>query len=38
MHAYPHEGKHLTVNTERERAQAEAAIVEFYTVLSDQIT
>jgi glucose-1-phosphate cytidylyltransferase len=36
LHAHRHEGKHLTVNTERDRAAAEAAIVEFYTVLSDQ--
>jgi glucose-1-phosphate cytidylyltransferase len=36
LDAYRHEGKHLTVNTERDRSVAEAEIVEFYTVLSDQ--
>jgi glucose-1-phosphate cytidylyltransferase len=36
MHAFCHEGKHLTVNTEKDRTQAEREIVEFYTVMGDQ--
>lgn len=37
LFAYQHTGKHLTVNTEKERAQAEAQIVEFYTASDAQI-
>ena len=37
LFAYQHTGKHLTVNTEQERAQAEAQIVEFYTASDAQI-
>ena len=33
LYAYRHSGKHLTVNTEKERTQAEEQIVEFLTVL-----
>jgi glucose-1-phosphate cytidylyltransferase len=33
--AYRHEGKHLTINTEKDRTQAELDIVEFYTVMSE---
>jgi glucose-1-phosphate cytidylyltransferase len=32
LHAYKHEGKHLTVNTEKERSQAEADLIGFYTL------
>jgi len=32
MHAFRHEGKHLTVNTESERRMAEKEIVSFYTL------
>jgi glucose-1-phosphate cytidylyltransferase len=35
MHAFRHEGKHLTINTEKDRAQAEMDLVEFYTVMGD---
>jgi glucose-1-phosphate cytidylyltransferase len=35
LQAFRHEGKHLTVNTEKDRQQAEQDIIEFYTVLSD---
>jgi glucose-1-phosphate cytidylyltransferase len=35
LHAYRHEGRHLTINTEKDRTQAEKDIVEFYTVMSD---
>jgi glucose-1-phosphate cytidylyltransferase len=31
LYTYRHKGKHLTVNTEKERVQAETDIVEFYT-------
>lgn len=30
--AYPHPGKHLTVNTEKERQSAESEIIELYTL------
>jgi glucose-1-phosphate cytidylyltransferase len=33
LYAYRHSGKHLTVNTEKERALAEEQIVEFLTVM-----
>ena len=33
LHAYRHSGKHLTVNTEKERTLAEEQIVEFLTVM-----
>ncbi len=32
---YPHNGKHLTVNTENELANAEKEIVDFYTVTEE---
>jgi glucose-1-phosphate cytidylyltransferase len=32
MYAFRHEGKHLTVNTEKERDQAEKEIPSFYTL------
>jgi glucose-1-phosphate cytidylyltransferase len=35
LQVFCHEGKHLTVNTEKDRTQAEMDIVEFYTVLGD---
>lgn len=33
LHAYRHSGKHLTVNSEKERTLAEEQIVEFLTVM-----
>lgn len=33
LFAYRHTGRHLTVNTEKERQLAEAAVTEFYTVI-----
>jgi glucose-1-phosphate cytidylyltransferase len=33
LYTYQHTGKHLTVNTEKERADAEGELVEFYTYL-----
>lgn len=35
LFAYRHQGRHLTVNTPRELAQAESAMAEFYTVPSE---
>lgn len=32
LHAYRHDGQHLTVNTEKERESAEEQLMEFYTV------
>ena len=32
LSAYVHKGKHLTVNTEKERQTAEAEIIELYTL------
>jgi len=37
LFAHRHTGKHLTVNTEKDRALAEAQIVEFYTHSDGQI-
>lgn len=36
LFAYPHRGKHLTVNTEGDRVQAERHVVEFLTLLERQ--
>jgi glucose-1-phosphate cytidylyltransferase len=36
FHVHRHEGSHVTVNTEKERAQAETRLVDFYTILEDQ--
>lgn len=36
LHAYRHTGKHLTVNTEKERADAEVEMVEFFTYMDGQ--
>jgi glucose-1-phosphate cytidylyltransferase len=33
LYTYQHTGKHLTVNTEKERANAEVEIVEFFTYM-----
>ena len=33
FNVYRHEGRHLTINTEKERAMAEAQVGEFFTVL-----
>lgn len=35
LSAYEHEGKHLTVNTEKERAAAETEMIEFFTVMDE---
>ena len=32
LHAFRHQGSHLTVNTEKERAQAEKQLVQMFTV------
>lgn len=36
LFVHRHEGKHLTVNTEKERTSAEREVVEFYTLLDNQ--
>jgi NDP-sugar pyrophosphorylase family protein len=36
LFAYQHTGKHLTVNTEKDRAAAETEMVEFYTYMDGQ--
>jgi glucose-1-phosphate cytidylyltransferase len=36
LYTYQHTGKHLTVNTEKERADAELEIVEFFTYMDGQ--
>lgn len=36
LYTYQHTGKHLTVNTEKERATAEVEIVEFFTYMDGQ--
>jgi glucose-1-phosphate cytidylyltransferase len=36
LQAYRHTGKHLTVNTEKERANAEIEMVEFFTYMDGQ--
>jgi NDP-sugar pyrophosphorylase family protein len=38
LYSYQHTGKHLTVNTEKERAVAEVEVVEFYTYMNGQTT
>jgi NDP-sugar pyrophosphorylase family protein len=35
LSAYQHEGKHLTVNTEKERAAAEIEMIEFFTIMDE---
>jgi glucose-1-phosphate cytidylyltransferase len=35
LRAHCHEGKHLTVNTEKDRSQAELDILDFFTLLGD---
>jgi glucose-1-phosphate cytidylyltransferase len=35
LHAFRHAGRHVTVNTEKERSEAEAHITEFFTVLEN---
>lgn len=37
VYAYQHEGRHLTVNTENDRALAETEMVEFFTLMDEQI-
>jgi NDP-sugar pyrophosphorylase family protein len=34
--AYQHNGKHLTINTEKERDDAESGMIEFFTVMDEQ--
>jgi NDP-sugar pyrophosphorylase family protein len=36
LYTYQHTGKHLTVNTEKERAHAEVELVEFFTYMDGQ--
>jgi len=36
LFAYQHTGKHLTVNTEKDRAAAETEMIEFYTYMGGQ--
>lgn len=36
LYAYEHTGKHLTVNTEKERAEAETEVIEFFTIMDGQ--
>ena len=36
LNAYEHKGKHLTVNTEKERAEAETEVIEFFTYMDGQ--
>jgi glucose-1-phosphate cytidylyltransferase len=36
LFAYQHRGRHLTVNTEKERMQAEAQMTDFATVMDYQ--
>ncbi len=36
LSVYQHQGKHLTVNTEKERAQAETEVIEFFTLMDEQ--
>jgi glucose-1-phosphate cytidylyltransferase len=38
LNAYCHTGKHLTVNTEKERASAETDMIEFFTLMDSQTT
>jgi glucose-1-phosphate cytidylyltransferase len=38
LFSYQHTGKHLTVNTEKERAVAEIEVVKFYTYMNGQVT
>ena len=37
LRAFRHTGRHITVNTEKERAEAEAHITEFFTVMEDPL-
>ena len=36
LYTHAHAGKHLTVNTEKDRAQAETEMIEFYTYMGGQ--
>lgn len=36
LFAHEHDGRHLTVNTEKERALAETEMVEFFTIMDEQ--
>lgn len=36
LYTFEHKGKHLTVNTEKERAEAETGVVEFFTYMDGQ--
>ncbi|HWX54080.1 MAG TPA: nucleotidyltransferase family protein [Verrucomicrobiae bacterium] len=35
LNSYRHQGKHVTVNTEKERSEAEVEMLEFFTVLEN---
>jgi glucose-1-phosphate cytidylyltransferase len=37
IYAYQHEGRHVTINTENDRETAEAEMVEFFTLMDEQI-
>lgn len=37
IYAFQHEGRHVTVNTENDRELAETEMVEFFTVMDEQI-
>ena len=37
VYAYQHEGRHVTVNTENDRALAETEMIEFFTLMDEQI-
>ncbi len=37
VYAYQHEGRHVTVNTENDRTLAETEMVEFFTLIDEQI-
>ena len=37
IYAYQHEGRHVTINTENDRETAETEMVEFFTLMDEQI-
>ncbi len=38
LYAFQHEGRHITINTEKDRSEAERNIISFYTRPSDELT
>lgn len=36
LYAYEHTGKHLTINTEKDRVVAETEVIEFFTIMDGQ--